>query len=132
MSHFFVQFGFKTSKSDTSLFIYSTPTIQTYFLVYVDDLIITRNSSTFITDFIVSLSNQFIIKDLGSLYYFLGVEVITTISNLFLFQHKYIWDLLQWQNMDGTKYVASLLSILSPMSPRLISTCRCYSILPSC
>ena len=40
------QFGFKAAKSDVSLFIRVTPTSIIYILVYVDDIIITGNSTT--------------------------------------------------------------------------------------
>lgn len=46
-----------------------------YFLVYVDDLIITGNNSVALQGFIDQLSLRFSVKDPGSLSYFLGVEV---------------------------------------------------------
>lgn len=45
------------------------------------------------------------IKDLGSLNYFLGVEVVPTASGVFLSQHKYIQELLNKAHMDGAKEV---------------------------
>jgi histone deacetylase 1/2 len=72
-------------------------------LVYVDDLIITRNNSTKLDTIIQSLGHQFNLKDLGNLHYFLGVEVIPTNTGLFLSQHSYIRDLLSRYKLDGAK-----------------------------
>jgi hypothetical protein len=101
------QLHFLQSKADPSLFIYSTDTHKCYLLVYVDDFIITGNNSTFIDNVIWHLSNQFHLKDLGDLHFFLGVEVIQTHAGLFLTQHKNIRDLLFHTNMVGAKDVST-------------------------
>lgn len=64
-------------------------------LVYVDDLIITGNSESFITAFIDLLGKQFAMKDLGTLSYFLGMEVHYKEHGLVLSQTKYAKELLQ-------------------------------------
>ena len=61
-----------------------------YCLVYVNDLILTGNNTNFVARIIAQLGHKFSIKDLGSLHFFLGVEVIPTAEGLFLTQHKYI------------------------------------------
>jgi len=45
-------------------------------VIYVDDLIITRNSDADIFDLKKLLKQKFEMKDLGELRYFLGIEVI--------------------------------------------------------
>jgi hypothetical protein len=67
--------GFKASKCDPSLFIFSSHGQLVYLLVYVDDIIITGNSSTLLTTLINKLNNTFSLKHLGDLDYFLGIEV---------------------------------------------------------
>jgi hypothetical protein len=47
---------------------------------------------------------------MGSLHYFLGVEVIPTHAGLFLSQHQYIRDILETQNMAGAKDISTPLS----------------------
>lgn len=71
-------------------------------LVYVDDIIITGNSETFITSLIKKLNVVFSLKQLGKLDYFLGIEV-THLPNgsLFLSQTKYAIDLLAKVNMSN-------------------------------
>jgi hypothetical protein len=105
-----MEFGFENSKADSSLFIYKTKFVTCYFLVYVDDLIIIGNDPSFVSSIIDQLGNQFSLKDMGQLHFFLGMEVIPTTKGLFLSQHKYIRDLLTKTNMHGAKDVTTPLS----------------------
>ncbi|KAE8730191.1 hypothetical protein F3Y22_tig00003041pilonHSYRG01077 [Hibiscus syriacus] len=66
-----------------------------YILVYVDDIIITGESSPSIDSVVHALSRNFSLKDLGSLAYFLGIEVKCTEEALLLSQRKYILELLE-------------------------------------
>lgn len=92
--------GFLSAKSDTSLFMRFSPTFKIYVLVYVDDIIITGSSSSEISSLISCLNNKLSLKDLGSLHYFLGIEVLNNPDgSLFLSQSKYIQDLLHKANM---------------------------------
>ena len=103
MKSFLLSYGFLNSHSDASLFIYRQNSITCYFLVYVDDLIITGNYNKFLKCFLQALAQCFFVKDLGDLYYFLGIEVLPTTSELRLTQHKYIQDLLERTNMVSAK-----------------------------
>lgn len=82
-----LQLGFHISKADSSLFIYRDDSTLCYLLVYVDDLVITGNTPSFVHFVIQQLGSLFSLKDMGSLHYFLGVEVIPTLVGLFLSQH---------------------------------------------
>ena len=106
-----LQLGFHSSKADFSLFIYSQGSNLCYFLVYVDDLVITRNNSILVANIIKQLGDMFSLKDMGSLHFFLGIEVIPTRAGLFLSQHKYVCDLLANTSMSGAKDVSTPLSI---------------------
>lgn len=87
-------FGFHPSKADTSLFILDNGGKKKYCLAYVDDLIITSRNTTLISKLIAHLQSHFLVKDLGPLNYFLGIEVSYSKGGLLLMQHKYIVDLL--------------------------------------
>ncbi|XP_015164840.1 uncharacterized mitochondrial protein AtMg00810-like [Solanum tuberosum] len=63
-------------------------------LVYVDDIIITGTDSSLITCLQQQLKDSFHMKDLGTLTYFLGLEVHNVASGVFLNQHKYTQDLI--------------------------------------
>ncbi|GKV40982.1 hypothetical protein SLEP1_g48566 [Rubroshorea leprosula] len=123
LKHFFLGCGLVNSRSDCSLFIYNNAGIVVYVLVYVDDILITGNSATFISNLIHRLGQKFSLKDLGDLSLFLGIEAIKTSTGLFLSQHRYINDLLQKHKMDGAKPVATPMSTsrlsLQTSSPRL-------------
>jgi histone deacetylase 1/2 len=67
--------GFIPSKADTSLFLYNKSGIIIYVLVYVDDIIVTSSSDLAITVVLRDINENFAIKDLGDLHYFLGIEV---------------------------------------------------------
>ncbi|XP_048134074.1 disease resistance protein RPV1-like [Rhodamnia argentea] len=107
LSAFLLDHSFVNSKVDSSLFIYSKNGKYMYFLVYVDDLIITGSDSKVVNQFIALLSHRFSGKDLGSLHYFLGVEVVPTRHGILLSQHKYIWDLLERHKMTAAKEVST-------------------------
>lgn len=110
LTSFLLETGFRKSQEDASLFIYNRDGIICYFIVYVDDIVLTGNNPTFIAKFVEMLSKQFSIKDLGQLSNFLGVEIIPTKSGLFLSQHSHIRDILTHFKMDGAKEVKTPLS----------------------
>jgi hypothetical protein len=84
LATFLISHQFVNSKADTSLFIYNHDGIIAYFLVYVDDLLLTGNNGRFLSSFIAALSSCFSVKYMGSLHYFLGVEVLPTSTGLIL------------------------------------------------
>ena len=77
LKQFLLTSGFLNSTADTSLFILHRSTVTIYLLVYVDDIIITGNNPLDVQHFITLLFAWFSLKDLGSLTYFLGVEVLS-------------------------------------------------------
>lgn len=66
-----LQLGFIPSQADVSLFIYRKGHVTLYLLVYVDDIIITGSSVAAITALVRDLQDDFAMKDLGDLSYFL-------------------------------------------------------------
>ncbi|GAU41761.1 hypothetical protein TSUD_13620 [Trifolium subterraneum] len=113
---FITSHGFKTSKSDPSLFIYASGPIIAYFLVYVDDLLLTGNDAQFLSKFIQSISNRFSLKNMGTPHYFLGIELIPTKNGLFLSQHKFIREILEKFDMDGAKPAPTPLSLTATLT----------------
>lgn len=111
-----LQLGFVGSKADSSLFIYRTKDVTMYLLIYMDDIIITASVPAAITELLQLLSNDFAVKELGDLHYFLGVEVIKVKFGLLLSQHRYILDLLKKTNMIEAKPVTSPMASSSTLS----------------
>jgi hypothetical protein len=64
-------------------------------IIYVDDMVVTRNDPDERKNLQNYLSKEFKMKDLGPLKYFLGIEVSRSRKGIFLSQRKYTLDLLQ-------------------------------------
>ncbi|KAL2901568.1 Retrovirus-related Pol polyprotein from transposon RE1 [Bienertia sinuspersici] len=96
-------YGFQQSYSDYSLFTFNRDGVSLHVLVYVDDLIISGNSSTAINDFKVYLGECFHMKDLGKLQYFLGIEVARNSDGILLCQRKYALDIISETGLLGAK-----------------------------
>ena len=92
LRQFFVTFGFVNSHVDSSLFVFNTSGAMIYFLVYVDDIIITCDNNGAVQKFITILAQCLSIKDLGFLTYFPRVEVTSHPHDLLLSQCHYIKD----------------------------------------
>ncbi|CAN1323102.1 Retrovirus-related Pol polyprotein from transposon RE2 [Linum perenne] len=76
-------------------------------LIYVDDIIITGAEDDEIKSIIEKLAKRFQLKDLGSLSYFLGVQVTRTATNLHMCQEKYIHELLIKSGLHEANPVAT-------------------------
>ncbi|CAH9138265.1 unnamed protein product [Cuscuta epithymum] len=87
--------GFRQSRSDHSLFIFQQGKNHTFALIYVDDVILAGNDASHITRIKGYLNDQFSIKDLGTLKYFLGIEVARSPEGFVLSQRKYTLDILK-------------------------------------
>jgi hypothetical protein len=75
-------------------------------LIYVDDLIITRDSDANIFDLKKLLKQKFEMKDLGELRYFLGIEVIQSPKGIRLLQRQYALNKLSEYGMTGWKPIS--------------------------
>ncbi|XP_013634771.1 PREDICTED: uncharacterized mitochondrial protein AtMg00810-like [Brassica oleracea var. oleracea] len=87
-----------------------------YMLVYVDDLIVTGNSSSHMSQFIASLSQRFSLKDLDDLSFFLGIEVMRSSKGMLLTQTRYIADFLHRTHMETCKPVATPMCATTPIT----------------
>ena len=103
--------GFVTSRDDSFLFVYSRGNALLYFLVYVDDLIITGSDPSLVDNNIRQLDSKFSTKNLGVLSYFCGVKVLPTSTGLPRSQQRYVIDLLSKHNMLDSKPVSTSLVV---------------------
>jgi histone deacetylase 1/2 len=65
-----------------------------FVLIYVDDIIVTSSLDQAISALLHDLKDDFALKDLGALHFFLGIEVKKLDDGLLLTQEKYATDLI--------------------------------------
>lgn len=85
--------GFLNFQSDYSMFMKLEPSPMIV-LVYVDDILVTSPNASLYQDFIEQLSSLFLVKHLGPLHYFLGLQVQRPTESVFFSQKKYAWIFL--------------------------------------
>ncbi|RVW26564.1 Retrovirus-related Pol polyprotein from transposon RE2 [Vitis vinifera] len=120
-------YGFLQSYSNYSLFTYTKGNVQINVLVYVDDLIISRNDSAALKTFKAYLNDCFKMKDLGVLKYFLGIEVARSSAGLFLCQRKYTLDIVSETGLLGAKPCGFPIEQNHRLDSQMGSSCRTLS-----
>ena len=71
-------------------------------VLYVEDLFLTR-SSRLITDCKKNLAEEFDMKDLGQMHYFLGLEVSQQNGEIFLGQERYTTEIVKRFQMEDCR-----------------------------
>ncbi|XP_043687457.1 uncharacterized mitochondrial protein AtMg00810-like [Telopea speciosissima] len=84
--------------------------------MYVDDIIVTGSDPSMGSTLLHRLSQEFSIKDLGDLHFFLGIEVNRTAKGLLLTQSRYIFDLLTRTGMVDCKPVKTPMATTTKFS----------------
>jgi hypothetical protein len=100
---FLTTIGFVCAKSDTSLFVLHQPAGTAYLLLYVDDIVLMASTVALLQHITAKLQQEFSLKDLGDLHYFLGVSVKRSRDGFFLSQGKYADELLERANMTSCR-----------------------------
>ncbi|GKE42499.1 ribonuclease H-like domain-containing protein, partial [Tanacetum coccineum] len=98
-----IEHGFEQRKFNYSLYVKKKGTMFVSLLVNVDDIFITGNNEVEIKSFKKFLSSKFLIKDLGELTYFLGIEVLKNDKDLCMIQRKYCLELLHEYGLLAAK-----------------------------
>ncbi|XP_061999292.1 uncharacterized mitochondrial protein AtMg00810-like [Rosa rugosa] len=107
---FMIQNLTMSSIADSSLFIYRHGPHIIYFLLYLDDIVVTGSDDRLLQSFIWCLGRGFDIKDLGPLHYFLGLQVTTHQHGLHINQLKYAHDILSKHDFLFSKPVSTPMS----------------------
>jgi hypothetical protein len=105
-----LQLGFKISKAYNSLFYLQNANITMFILVYVDDIIITSSKTHAVASLLKKLGDDFALKDLGDLHYFLSIKVKKVNDGIILSQDKYANDLLKRSGMVMGKLASTPLA----------------------
>lgn len=96
--------GFGPSRADSSLFLFNKGGM------FFDDIIVASYSQEATNALLHDPNNDFAPKDLGDLYYFLGIEVNKLQDGIILTQDKYVHDSPNQVGMSKCKSVNTALS----------------------
>ena len=96
---YFQKFGLMRSKNEPTLYIKREGNQILLVSLYVDDLIYMGSDPILNNKFKADLMNEFEMKDLGLMRYFLGMEVHQCQEEIFVCQSKYAKDMLSKYGM---------------------------------
>ncbi|RVW98037.1 Retrovirus-related Pol polyprotein from transposon RE1 [Vitis vinifera] len=109
--------GYTASPYDSALFLRHTDKGTILLLLYVDDMIITGDDLSGIQELKDFLSQQFEMKDLGHLSYFLGLEITHSTDGLDITQAEYASDLLSQAGLTDSKTVDTPIELNAHLTP---------------
>ncbi|RVW39635.1 Retrovirus-related Pol polyprotein from transposon RE1 [Vitis vinifera] len=97
-------YGYTQSQANHTMFYkHSNESKVAILIVYVDDIVLTGDDCNELEKLKGKLAEEFEIKDLGALKYFLGMEFARSKEGIFVNQRKYALDLLDETGMLGCK-----------------------------
>ena len=109
--------GYMASHYDSALFLRRTDKGTILLLLYVDDMIITGDDLSGIQELKDFLSQQFEMKDLGHLSYFLDLEITHSTDGLYITQAKYASELLSRAGLTDSKTVDTPVELNAHLTP---------------
>ena len=102
---------------DSALFLHLTDKGTILLLLYVDDMIITGDDLSGIQQLKDFLSQQFEMKDLRHLSYFLSLEITHSTDELYITQAKYASELLSRAGLTDSKTVDTSIELNAHLTP---------------
>ncbi|CAL5390436.1 unnamed protein product [Camellia sinensis] len=109
---YFQQNGFLRSENEPTLYVKKEGKNDFIIIcLYVDDIIYTSSSSSFVAEFKSRMMHEFEMSDMGLLHYFLGLEVQQAEDGIFISQRKYAKDLLNKFGMLNCKPATTPMNI---------------------
>ena len=109
--------GYTASPYDFALFLHRTDKGTILLLLYVDDMIITGDDLNGIQELKHFLSQQFELKDLRHLNYFLGLEITHSTDGLYITQAKYASNLSSRARLTDNKTVDTPVELNAHLTP---------------
>ena len=105
------------SHYDSTLFLRRTNKGIILLLLYMDDMIITGDDLNGIQELKVFLNQQFEMKDLGHLSYFLSLEITHSTDGIYITQAKYASKLLSRAGLTDSKTVDTPIELNAHLTP---------------
>ena len=109
--------GYMASHYDSALFLRRTDKCTILLLLYVGDMIITGDDLSGIQELKDFLSQQFEMKDLGHLSYFLGLEITHSTDGLYITQTKNASELLSRARLTDSKTIDTPVELNAHLTP---------------
>ena len=103
---YLVSLGFHMADADHSLYVRKDEHGIVIICIYVDDLIVGGDNEAEIEHVKTLLKQEFDIKDLGELRFFLGIEIVRTKEGIWLSQRQYALDMLSKYGMADCKPIS--------------------------
>lgn len=129
LSSFLISTGFQQSAAYPSLHTFRCNGTFIYLLVYVDDILLTGNSSTEVNHAITQLQLRFQMQNLGTLSTFLGIQTMHNPLGLHLHQQSYVMDIHHYFGMNNCHPLPNPSTLKVMAVPFLLSSnCRSNSI----
>ena len=129
---FLSSMGFTKSKADPNLYLKVVEDEPVILLLYVDDLFLTGNEKQIMKNK-KKLAEEFEMKDLRLMHYFLGLEIWQSSEGIFLNQGKYAVEILKRLNMLECKALSrpmdSNLKLLTDDSSELVDVTQYRQII---
>ena len=117
MPNLALHLGYMASHYNSALFFRCTDKDTILLLLYVDDMIITGDDLNGIQELNDFLSQQFEIKDLGHLSYFLGFEITYSTDEFYITQAKYASELLSRAGLTDSEIVDTPVELNAHFTP---------------
>jgi len=108
---FLCSHGYTHSFADNSLYLKFNDSYVRALLIYVDDVILTRNDINEINNITNLLDCTSKLKNLGNLKYFLSFEVARSSKGIYSCQRKYTLDILKEAGMLGSTPILTTMNI---------------------
>ena len=110
LKKFLIEKGFIIGVADTTLFIQKNEKGLLLIQIYVDDIIFGSTNEELCDEFSKIMQQEFEMSMMGELNYFLGFQVKQLKEGIFIYQEKYVKELLKRFGMESSKEAKTLMS----------------------